>query len=783
MTAHTGHDIDASRSGAQPGAEPDAAATVPGSAGSVAETPRGSTGARFWFLATLVATLVAGLIPLHFYHRYYFVNDTQTGAFGVWYHLGQEIRAGHIQLLNPHAWMAGNYVAEGQWGFFSPIVWVIGLLASVSNNALIFCTIVKFVFMLIGAGGAFVLARSFGADARWSAVAGVAVPLTGVAMFMDETAWVTELMIWSLLPWFWVALRRTVYQGRNPAPALVLAYLTITIGYVYGAIGVVFVLVGVGLERIITRDWAGVRRALLVGVLAGLVTITTYLPGILTAPVTQRQKGILNSGFLQPNLTGFAVGAQPTARPQMLGYWHGYFPGNPVMYIAWFLPLIVLIDWHAAMREFRARLDAGIVLVLFLLIMFAPSQVGPIRFPVRSMGSFAVVLLPLFVSLLTVARAPRTRARLYTAVGIILGTAYLAYGQSPMTKKSVFAATLVIAVASWGVWRSTPDAGGAPARNDLLERAGLSGRWWYSPSRGLPAGVAVGMIAVSLAFVGLQHHSTPKSTLTDYSLPTTVSHYKAVDAHTVGDGIVVGSLDTGINNPQLWNEILLANSWYVNDSASFQNTYTTIGFLNYARLTCVNYLGTTCPDLVNRLFTQRAATGLLLVDELSIDTVQMIKASVDQSVWSQPSPGWSITANGPMTVTWTRDHPVPRAGGPVQVSPGMSISDLHQNDTSVSFRADQVPSGGGGVTYSRLHWPGYTASNASIGSDVDGFLLHVDVPSSAQGKIVTISFTPPGWNLGLVTLTLGLLGGLVWSVLFEVRRRRTHAQPAQPSVH
>ena len=120
----------------------------------------------------------------------------------------------------------------------------------------------KIAFLMVGAGGVYALSRSFGAHARWAAVVGTAAPLAGFTFYMDSTAWVTGLFIWALLPWFWVALRRAVYGGRNPAWTLVLAYLTVTVGYVYGTIGIIFVLVGVGLERIIARQWQGVRKRL-----------------------------------------------------------------------------------------------------------------------------------------------------------------------------------------------------------------------------------------------------------------------------------------------------------------------------------------------------------------------------------------------------------------------------------------------------------------------------------------------------------------------------------------
>ena len=37
--------------------------------------------------------------------------------------------------MEPLAWEAGNYVAEGQWGLFSPLTILIGLLATASPTS------------------------------------------------------------------------------------------------------------------------------------------------------------------------------------------------------------------------------------------------------------------------------------------------------------------------------------------------------------------------------------------------------------------------------------------------------------------------------------------------------------------------------------------------------------------------------------------------------------------------------------------------------------------------
>src|SRR5688572_8249753 len=94
--------------------------------------------------ALLVLLLtIAGSAPLFGLQRFYFRGDTQIAYYGWWYHLGESVRAGHIPLMEPLAWEAGNYVAEGQWGLFSPLTMLIGVLATVAPNLVIFVTVLK----------------------------------------------------------------------------------------------------------------------------------------------------------------------------------------------------------------------------------------------------------------------------------------------------------------------------------------------------------------------------------------------------------------------------------------------------------------------------------------------------------------------------------------------------------------------------------------------------------------------------------------------------------------
>ena len=172
------------------------------------------------------------------------------------------------------------------------------------------------------------------------------------------------------MPWAWVTLRRLVRGDGGVFLPFLFSYLIVTVGYVHGALMLAVVYVAV----LIGGATAGVpRRGLLrvfgCGVLTALVTMTVFLPGALSSDVTWRtERGILNSDFLSPDLAGIISGVNSQGLAVLAGWWpEGYSPA-PILYVAWFLPLLAFVDWRgrrSPARQFRrparrARLRPGV---------------------------------------------------------------------------------------------------------------------------------------------------------------------------------------------------------------------------------------------------------------------------------------------------------------------------------------------------------------------------------------------------------------------------------------
>jgi hypothetical protein len=704
-----------------------------------------------WVAALLVTLLVAGVLPLLWESRFYYSGDTQTAYLGWWYELGTQVRQGHLPMLDVQSWRAGNAVAEGQWGLYSPLTIAIGLLTSVASNVLVLVTAVKIALVLVSGAGVYLLVRSFRAPPPAAYVAGVVAPLCGQAQYGDWPSWVNGLMATALVPWAWWAIRRVMLRGTSPFPAALACYLVVTIGYVYGTLYLALIMVGSLLECWLARNRAGFLKVLLLGVCSALVAVTVYLPGVLTAPVTIRGDwAFTGDGKWTVDLDTLFTSMLPAPLANGLVV--------PSRYLAWLLPLLAWVD----LRRLRTRLPelAGLVFVTLGTVawVLGPEELGPIRWPLRvlpALGLVGVVLVVVVVA--TTTRRPPSALRLGASL-------------------------TWVALAWWVITARLGGVTGITVVGALVVAAALVLTWLAVRMRhpGLAAAVAG---VCTLAVVATQHVYLPDAPSPDRNLPASARDYRVQLATAEGDSIAVGNAEHAWRSePGTADEMLVGSTWYLNPHP-IQNAGTAISFRAYVLRFCMKWSGTTCPDALERLFEREPVTGARWLDLMSLSTVLLIRQPYTGKRVMYPPPGWHISAEGARTVTWVRDSPVPTAGGVVWSSPGTLVEDVSSSDRDASFRIAAVPARGGRVVLSRLAWPGYRVHGAALGAPLEDMLLTVDVPASARGRVVRLHFDPPGWRLEVATWWLGVGLALLWSVLhLAVRRRRSRGPVVEEPV-
>jgi hypothetical protein len=698
--------------------------------------------------AGLVVALALGGLLLHD-SRYFWYGDTTAAYYGWWYHLGDMVRHGQWSTIDPHAWKSGNFAAEGQWGLWSPLTIAIGLAATVAPNTLVLTTLVKIGLAVVGALGVFRLVRSYDAPPAVAFVAAVAVPMGGMTQYYDLPSWVAGETIWALLPWVWWALRRTMVRGANPLPALVLGYLEVSVGYVFGTIMLIVVIAACLLDALLARDRAAFLRVLASGVLLGLVSLTVYLPGVLTASVTSRSTGLPRfGGILTTDPLALFTSVLPTA-----GLSAGTPHVEPLLYVVWLLPMALWLDWRTARAEWRPLAGLLVVLVVSTAVVDGPSGLGPLRWPVR-MEPFLVeaVVVALAVAWSRFGRRRPSRRRLWWSLAWVGASGLVSLLRAPSHWEGQVVGVLLVGAGLTALWR--------------LIRDGHAVR------------VAACAAAFTLAALAVQHGFYPTLPSPQRNAPTSLAAYRTPLSGAEGEVLQVGRSDHLLQSRAAasHDDLLVGSAWYLNPH-TVQSTYTAINFKSYRQRYCTYYAGSSCRQLLTRLFTREPTTGQPRVDLLGVSTLLLIRQSFPPPVLRHPPKGWRIAARTPNTVLWVRRSPLLGAGEVAWSSPGTAVGHVEASSGGTTFRVTAVPASGGTVVLSLLDWPGYTTDVGSLAHPVDGYLVTVHLPPGSNGQVVRVAFHPPGWHLELAAWALALIVGAAWSAAAAVARRRPASRP------
>jgi hypothetical protein len=531
-------------------------------------------------------------------------------------------------------------------------------------------------------------------------------------------------------------------RGANPVAALVGGYLVVTTGYVYGTIMLILVVLVCLVDCGFARDRRAALRVLMAGLLLGLVAVTVYLPGVLTASVTARAEEYGPVGKLMTDPLAVFGSVLPTGAAPGSGIRLG-----PYGYVAWLLPLLLWLDWGAVRRGWRPLSGLAAYTVLALVMVDWRGEVGPLRYPMR--------LLPFLV--------------LGAVVLVAVGWSRLGHARPSPARLALSLAWVGLAAVE-SVSRE-PGHWAAQASSVLVVGGGLALVWWLlRTGRHSWWAPAVGLVTV--AAFGLQHVSFDTLPSPQRNAPTSLAAYQDLYPQAVGDLMQVGPSEHYVRtDPRAAALLPIGSAWYLTGIPS-SSTYTAISNAAYKDRYCVYYQGNSCPALLTTLFSTEPTTGQVRVDLLGLSSLLVTRRSYPASVVDHPPAGWRVAEQSPYAALWTRRTPIPWAGSVAWTSPGTRVSAVRADATSTSFRVDDVPNGGGTVVLRLLDWPGYSASGATIGHPVDGYLLTVHVSASQQGRTVEVAFHPPGWTAEVGAWVLALVVGLAWSVTEAVRRRR-----------
>jgi hypothetical protein len=663
---------------------------------------------------------------------------------------------GQFAIFNLYSQEAGNYLAEGQWAPYNPLVWLISLAVYHAGNYLLVVSILKITMLVLLAIGGYLLAKTFYIKDIWSFLIGISLPNIGFTKTMDSTTWVTGLMVFVLIVWFWWIYRVYLTSKIPVIIPFVFGYLLITVGYVYGTLFMVFILAASFFQNLIKRDWKQLGKTFILDVTLALVTFAVYLPGVLTGSVTDRTSGIVNGDFFSPTLVDLFAGTNPGYTPDQLNW----FGTQSYVYVSFLLLLLVFVKWSTIKTVFIQKQDVWQIVSLGIIsffLVFGPEEIGVLRFPARSLVYLALVILLAFGYIVSNSELVFSRKRFEVLAGISVLFIYLSWSQDPQGLKKAFISGAFIFLIIAGVIYSIQAKKQYLALS--LATVGILGTSVIEIKTGLPA---------------------------NYGGETT---YKQVTAHTPklkGQSLIVGS-DHHYAEMVEGVKTLVSNYWYIGGLKT-QNVYTPTGLRALTK--DVNRLtGQGDFSIFNlpKIFKERKI-GKTIADLMSYQTIQVVKppianyslATYDPFVHFEdrteqlkiyrqflknPPKGWEVSKKNKDYYILSRITPVPKTGLVTYIDNQAMIKYLKTTQRKVVLKinsdADVTK-----IYFSRMAWPGYEVSGDSkIVEPLRGYLLGISVPKSEYGKKITVEFNPPFLKGGIISVIIASFIAILGSVL------------------
>lgn len=726
------------------------------SAGTVGAASRRERA--WWGLGSCVVVVLGFVTVLIGDRRFFYLDDTESGAIGNWLALGRLLREGQFLPLVTTQWMAGNYPVEGQGGLWNPVQMLINLVAPSVDDLALLAAVVKIAFAVVLAVGVYRVALEYGARPPWAAVAATAAPFAGFTLFFEQPSWVTSLIGMAWVINAWAGAVRYVRGTSGPVPVFAFLYLAISVGYVHAALmaGVTAGAVMIG-EYLRARELAPVLRLAAVSTTAALCGAITFLPGVLTSGVTWRSgaEGTLNDNFLVVPWSETFSASLPSAVTSMES-WGGETTMAPATYIAWFLvPAAAFIDWRRVPSVLRSLSGPLVLLAALLLYTAGPSDIGPIRWPARLLPFVAVTLLVLaavFLSRFGTLRGLRGRM---TAAGIIV-------------------VVLLVRALSSG-----PQLAGRHLLSVLFVL--LLGGVVVALFRTRRATAATVVLLVSVIPVALYQVHNYVPPLSEWDFPSSQSEAREGFPDWTGTTLQLGdralSDRSAEDSVDRWRAQVYGNYAKVLD-LNYVSAYTPVGHQAFSELLCVAYEGTTCRDAYRNVFRTDVYTGRTTADLMLLDRVVVQKAQYP--MWRQMPvpPGWEWVdvprpQSDQVAVLERIDGPVSTQEGTVSATVGASARSVESSDVHESLRVSSAS--GGSVVFARLAWPGYTATLNGEPLQTKGLgdtFLYVDLPAGTTDAELELTFRPPGFRLGLAAMGVGIVV-LLGLIVVDVRRRRS----------
>jgi 4-amino-4-deoxy-L-arabinose transferase and related glycosyltransferases of PMT family len=719
-------------------------------------------------LTALVPILVAGgfaatvVGSLYLSNRDFWHVDDAVNEFGPYVgEIGRMLSHGEWPTLTARSFVGGNQLIDFNRSPLHPLTWVAaGLLHFLGfhRGAIVFAAVLVALAFL----GGYVLGRALAIKPILSYLMAASYATAPMFLYIYAADWWNGALSTVCFVWAGAALARAMRHpdGRSAVLLGLGVAMVFLAGWPHGDLALVLVgamalaiglfgpspLVGPG-RRL---RWAA--SLLIPAVLGALIALPAYAEYFAASGYLARANGLDNAdNFLVPSVWQILSVADPLGGDFWSvfgGYRYWDIPIGFVTLAAYLAVFFVRVD-RKVLRSAPVLIAAAAAIAL-LLATQTPSQLGPTRWPFRFLPLAGLAVLTVVTLVIDRGRLVMTRFR--------LGAAILTLG----------AVTLVSA---WRIEQPTHDSLRAiwlPVVLFCLVSLVLIG---LSRRQRLPEAAAVlTVIGIVMMLVGAPSAGLGGRYVQAANLPTKTQLAKVASA--AGDGmILVTELGLGfspattVGTRALLGGTAVFNGYDPVSYIAYDRTFHPLTAHGLVDESVLDYLTAARPDWGE---CGLVAAGITAV-ATSSDPVTGRHAALARCGFVK------LSDNHRGAALFSRKSTV-QAGGPTIALGGASFDSVQTRDQEVTVK---VRSGNSPATliFSRLAWPGYSAEldgRPLEVSSVEGYLLSVDLPASADGEL-RLSYQPISWPVAPLIALAALAALITVAAVFGGRRTRTSA--------
>lgn len=669
-------------------------------------------------LATAALMAVLRLIePLFWLHQ-----DKRNQYVPVAMDIGRRLRSGEFPTIDPSLGTGGNFSLDLQYGLYEPTHWLVAVLLSTFDDLALAGFVWALLYLVVFAWGTTALTLRLDASGPWAALAGVAAATSGFVLFWLGPIWIPGLASIAWLPWLWWSWCGAPTPRRCVATAI-FAYLVIAGGW--PATWIIFVALALGFvaetalrrdRSLGVRDWAVPLLLRVAATLAGMIpAILTVLPLFRATNYTVRSSSVGNNNFLVGNLADMFGFASPQLRGDLLTFGSQTSASIPIYFAGWFaLPVLWLLPWRASLARIPGVVTGFVATIAMLLATQAPSTLGPLRDPIRSLAGVQFFFVVTVTVLACSSRLTYTRHRGWGIAVSLASLAWLTWAREPGV-----AGLLAVGSAAIGV----VVVAGLIARRQVVI-AGL-------------AALAGTLLLAALAF-GL----SPLKAI-EANAPSTLSPGK-LTLGAAARPILAVYPKAPLPQQELWFRDGVGQAFQrLSADTRMAPGYSSVRQRYYSKRFCVLVAqGQTCRSAVARLFQPEPQTGVPWIDLLGYRTVVVngLREKVDFS--KHAGSDWRKVAKGEKFAEFQRTSPPAVAGRVTHVVGKATIRAVSLSNESQSY--DVSTSGGATLIFRDLYWPGYSATLDDTSVRVQPFdntLVSVQLPPGSSGRL-SLTYRP-----------------------------------------